>query len=34
MKVVVDSNIVYSAILNTNSNLAKVLLNPSERIPI
>ena len=30
MKIVVDTNIVFSAILNSNSRIAKILLNAKE----
>ncbi|MDT3739726.1 MAG: PIN domain-containing protein [Candidatus Kapabacteria bacterium] len=32
MKVVVDTNIVFSAILNSNSNIGNILLNSSNKI--
>lgn len=32
MKVVVDTNIVFSAILNTNSRIASILLMPQSRV--
>jgi predicted nucleic acid-binding protein len=31
MRIVVDTNIAYSAILNTNSNIARILLQPRSR---
>lgn len=32
MRIVVDTNIVFSAILNTNSKIARVLLQPKSRL--
>ena len=32
MRIVVDTNIAFSAILNTNSNIARVLLQPKSRL--
>jgi len=32
MRVVVDTNIVFSAILNTNSTIATVLIKPGKRV--
>jgi predicted nucleic acid-binding protein len=32
MRIVVDSNIVFSAILNTNSKIARIILQPRNRI--
>lgn len=32
MKLVVDTNIVFSAILNSNSNIAKILFHPDPLI--
>jgi predicted nucleic acid-binding protein len=32
MKVVVDTNIVFSAMLNTNSKIAKILLHPKSTL--
>jgi predicted nucleic acid-binding protein len=31
MRIVVDTNIVFSAILNTNSKIGKILLHPGRR---
>jgi len=32
MRIVVDTNIAFSAILNTNSNIARILLQPKSRL--
>src|SRR6266542_870553 len=32
MRIVVDTNIVFSAILNTNSKISKILLHPKSRL--
>ena len=32
MRVVVDTNIVFSAILNTNSKISKVILQPKSKL--
>ena len=32
MRIVVDTNIVFSAILNTNSKIAQIILKPGSRI--
>ncbi len=32
MRIVVDTNIVFSAILNTNSQITKILLRPKSRL--
>ena len=32
MRIVVDTNIVFSAILNTNSKIARVILQPKNRL--
>ncbi|MBD3750124.1 MAG: hypothetical protein IE931_11580 [Sphingobacteriales bacterium] len=32
MRIVVDTNIVFSAILNTNSQIAKILLQPRSKL--
>jgi predicted nucleic acid-binding protein len=32
MRIVVDTNIVFSAILNTNSKLARIILQPRSRL--
>jgi predicted nucleic acid-binding protein len=32
MRIVVDTNIVFSAILNTNSKIAQILLQPGSRV--
>lgn len=29
MKIIVDTNVVFSAILNSNSRIGKILLNPT-----
>ena len=32
MRIVVDTNIAFSAILNTNSNIARIILQPNSRL--
>ena len=32
MRIVVDTNIVFSAILNTNSKISKIILQPKSRL--
>ena len=32
MRIVVDTNIVFSAILNTNSNIARIILHPKSNL--
>jgi predicted nucleic acid-binding protein len=34
MKIIVDTNIVFSAILNSNSRIAKILFNSNKRCQI